>query len=324
MSKISNIASQIKLVREKFPDKSILEAFLILFDIKYWQKRKRMLWNEYFWYDFLQKSKKERLEYVLDYEVMNEIPAICNNKDFVKYLNEKPLFNEKFKNYLGRDFSVFSKDGYSEFCDFLNKHKSVIVKPLNGMGGHGIEKINCDAFNIEEFNRLTKCGPFMAEEIILQHSAMSKLNPDSVNTIRIVTMRNKGNVVAPLASIRIGRLGSCVDNFCSGGMAAKINVDSGIVETAAFDRNLESFEIHPDTKIKIVGFQIPLWEKVVECVLEASELLPECRYIGWDVAIGKDDNIYLIEGNSRPATDVFQLPAKRGLREIYNKYLGLI
>lgn len=255
---------------------------------------------------------------------MNDFSNACNNKDFVKYLNEKPLFNDRFKKYLGRNYGIFSKNNFNEFKTFFDKYKSVIVKPLDGMGGHGIERINLDSFSSEKFVELSAQGSFIAEEIVQQHSAMSSLNKDSVNTIRIVTMCDKnGHCEAPLASIRIGRKGSCVDNFCSGGMAAKIDVNSGIIETPAFDRDLNSFEVHPDSKVRIIGFKIPLWENVVKCVLQASQLLPECRFIGWDVAIGNDNNIYLIEGNSRSASDVFQLPARKGLRKIYNKYLDL-
>lgn len=322
--KISSIISQIKLIQEKLPNQNIIKAFFTLLDIKYWQKTKKMLWNEYFWYGFDKKTRKEKLEYVLDNEVMNVIPAICNNEKYVPYLNEKPLFNKRFEKYLGREYGIFSKDTFDIFADFVKRHETVIIKPENDMGGHGIEKIKNDEFLLDNFKRITKNGPILAEEIIKQHPKMALLNSDSVNTIRIVTMRDdKGNVTAPLASVRIGRKGACVDNFCSGGMAAKIDIESGTIMTPAFDRYIQSFEIHPDSNVKIIGYHIPLWEKVIKCVLEASELLPECRYIGWDVAIGNDDNVYLIEGNSRPATDVFQIPAGKGLRSIYTKYLGL-
>ena len=49
----------------------------------------------------------------------------------------------------------------------------------------------------------------------------------------------------------------------------------------------------------MLGFQIPNWNVLLQEVEEAAKLLPQCRFIGWDVAI-TEMGIELIEGNHNP------------------------
>ena len=65
---------------------------------------------------------------------------------------------------------------------------------------------------------------------------------------------------------------------------------------------------HPQTGTPIVGFSVPHWDQVFRIALEASEVVPEVGYVGWDIAIREGD-VVLIEGNSYPGHDILQLPA---------------
>ena len=53
---------------------------------------------------------------------------------------------------------------------------------------------------------------------------MSQFNPDTVNTIRVLTYRDK--VIS--AAVRFGGKGSFVDNTAKGGVAISIGKDLGI------------------------------------------------------------------------------------------------
>lgn len=61
MNKVSRIFHQLKLVRKAFPQKGIISVFLTLFDIKVWQKKRKMLWNEFFGTIFAERKKKNVL-----------------------------------------------------------------------------------------------------------------------------------------------------------------------------------------------------------------------------------------------------------------------
>lgn len=49
----------------------------------------------------------------------------------------------------------------------------------------------------------------------------------------------------------------------------------------------------------MLGFQIPNWEHAINVVKTAAEKIPQCRFIGWDVAF-TEKGVELIEGNHNP------------------------
>ena len=75
--------------------------------------------------------------------------------------------------------------------------------------------------------------------MVQQHCEMAEFNTSSVNTLRIVTMLCPDNtVIIPAAFLRMGRKGRCVDNFHFYGIAAAIDIETGIVKTTGVDKNL--------------------------------------------------------------------------------------
>ena len=107
-------------------------------------------------------------------------------------------------------------------------------------------------------------------------------------------------------------------------MAALLDLDSGMVTLPAADKNGDTYECHPYTGKKIVGFKIPMWDKILSTVCSAAKVMPRVGYVGWDVALSQD-SIQLIEGNCFPGHDILQLPAytpdKIGLMPRVEKFL---
>ena len=64
----------------------------------------------------------------------------------------------------------------------------------------------------------------------------------------------------------LGVKGRIADNFHHQGICAYIDPITGIVCTLGVDKNNDHHILHPDSKKKIVGFQIPIWEEVVDTV----------------------------------------------------------
>lgn len=62
----------------------------------------------------------------------------------------------------------------------------------------------------------------VVEDVILQHSDMAALHPESLNTLRVVTVLNGEGPHIVYAYIRIGNGGRSVDNLHAGGMYAPI------------------------------------------------------------------------------------------------------
>ncbi len=174
--------------------------------------------------------------------------------------------------------------------------------------GKGIEKINVENYNSydELYDYLKNNHNFELEEVIKQNEKLSAIYPDAINTARVVTILkdNKPNVIC--AYFRIGN-GSYVDNFNSGGMVAPIDVKTGIVSDKAIDKNKKLYEVHPATGNKIKGFEFPDWDKAITMCKEASTIIPQMAYIGWDVGFSDKGPVF-VEANEFPGHDIYQLP----------------
>lgn len=261
---------------------------------------------------------KEERKTIITRGINNEILKKYNDQSKTYIFEDKALFNKLYNKYLNREW-IYLKDNLNEFKNYLKGKEEIIVKPLSLSCGKGVEKIKVKDYTPKElYNYLIKTERLLVEDIAKQNKEISKIYPESVNTVRIVTLNKK--VVA--AFIRFGNLGNVVDNFNHNGMVTTINIETGIVEYPAIDKKKNIYEIHPYTKEKIIGLKIPMWNKVKELCIEACNITPEIGYIGWDVCIG-ENSPSLIEGNDFPGHDLYQLPVHRnggiGLLPIFKK-----
>mgnify|MGYP002246988329 CR=1 FL=1 len=81
-----------------------------------------------------------------------------------------------------------------------------------------------------------------------------------MNTLRIITLVTQKES-SNGCSFRCGNGEKCTDNFHHFGLAAIIDIQTGIVVTPAIDKLNQKYYIHPRTKEQIVGFKIPSWTK---------------------------------------------------------------
>ena len=258
--------------------------------------------------------------------INNTIVTLLNNKEYYHILDNKIEFNNKFGEYLGRKWLDMSTATFDDFKAFLEGLDIIISKPSAEACGRGVEKINVLDYPTAEalFEHLKGLNSGLLEEFVVQHEAVSKLYPLSVNTYRIVTVLTNGEPHIVYAFIRIGNGGRFVDNINAGGMAAPINIETGIIEYPAFDKDSIYYETHPYTNCPIKGYQLPQWDKAVEAVLKAATVVPEVGYVGWDVA-ATENGVVLIEGNPFPGHDILQMPPhvpdKIGMLPQFKKYI---
>ena len=250
--------------------------------------------------------------------INNKFVKELNEKEYWHIFNNKNEFNDMFKEFLKRDYIYPVSAKKEETIEWLKKHEVFFAKPNDGQCGKNIEKINLADWNndLEKlYNHLVENKLELLEEPVVQCDEMNKLNPSSVNTIRMVSVMNKKGDVTILATFsRIGN-GKVVDNFNSGGMTAKIDVETGKIIEDAVNKEGKIFKTHPITGTKINGFQIPYWNEAKEMVKKASKLSGHVRYIGWDIAF-TINGPELVEGNQFPGHDIYQVAEKIGEEDI--------
>ena len=258
--------------------------------------------------EFYNLTAAQRATYVTR-GINNTIVSMLNDKSYYRCVEDKTEFNTLFADYIHRQWIPLQDASFEDFTAFLGDKSVIIAKPSTATCGGGVEKLRVKDFNSprESYEHLKQTGAGLAEDFIVQHSKVSAIYPDSVNTYRIVTVLYNGQANVVYAFIRIGNGGRFVDNINNGGMAAPVNVQTGVIEYPAFDKDSVYYDVHPQTGCKIAGYQLPFWRESVDMCLKAAHVVPQLGYVGWDIAVTQDGPL-LVEGNHFPGHDILQMP----------------
>jgi len=237
---------------------------------------------------------------------------------------DKRRFYDVYEKFLGRDYiCVDDSLSYEKFSDFIRSHGSdVFAKIPIGCGGKEVFhwNIKTDEDMKKKYNEALKNG-MLVEERLTQTKDIAEFSPSSINTMRIITVvDDNGKVRIANALFRIGN-GDCIDNFCSGGMITKIDVDTGVVFLPAIDKNGRQYILHPVSKKQIVGYKIPDWNKYVDFAVEMAKHCPSMRYVGWDIVMKSDGTMCCIEGNKDAGVNLQEMPVSYGLIPLYEALL---
>ena len=196
----------------------------------------------------------------------------------------------------------------------------VVIKPSQGFSGGGIKIVSSDNF----VEALKKCSTsYIAEEYVEQHSFINKIFPDSVNTIRMLSIKKNGDPIPIKAALRVGRTSTNqVDNITLGGITIDVDMESGMLKKGHtfYQFDFSEYLTHPDTNYKFYGQTIPYFREVKELVAAAHKLFPMFALIAWDVAITETGPV-IIEGNRTPDVSSIQIhqPLKESLSPVIYK-----
>lgn len=181
----------------------------------------------------------------------------------------------------------------------------VIIKPTLSSHGRGVKKLNIhngivDGKGTSLKDMLVEYGKnYLIQDLVKQHPTMNALNPDSINTIRIVTYRKGMEVFVLYAAIRIGRKGQQIDNESAGGISTKINMDGTLCKFAYGTPGEDGIE-KTDSGVKLEGYQIPSFEIALAVVKEQHLNLPFQDLVGWDICIDETGEPVMLEWNTTP------------------------
>ncbi len=278
--------------------------------------------KNYLIFDFYYKNKNEKRKYIV--ETDGELVDSFNEKstpDDKSIFEDKARFNETFNKYIQRGYIYCGLHSKTEIMTFIKKYEEVVVKPTNLNGGKGIKIVSINELNnIDEFVEDAINNKYLLEEKLTQNKHILKLNPTSINTIRVVSVVDKFNNVHILGcSIRVGKKGSFVDNMSQGAVGYPIDEETGLICGTGKDYYGGNYFTNDLGNVEMKGFQIPNWKMVKEVINNAAKIVPTIRYVGWDVCI-KEKNIELVEGNLHPAPWTYQI-GNRPRKEQIIQYL---
>lgn len=178
----------------------------------------------------------------------------------------------------------------------------VFLKKDFSFQGNGVIKLTPERFTQFDFQQ---AGDFVIQAPILQHPLLEEFSPGALATIRITTVKPKGQAAKnKLTGLRVGRKGM---EFIYTKDCIRVPIwikDGSFFETAT-TASWEILEKHPDTGVQFKGNSIPNFNQAVELCEQTHDRLPHVQLIGWDVSITPEGKAQLIEWNSDEPGIVF-------------------
>jgi len=215
--------------------------------------------------------------------------------------------------FFDRNYSIVSEE--SALKMLLAEIHPVLFKPSIDSGqGRNIFKLTVNSGTVTmdggrtvTLKELKKTAPtgFIIQEILSQHHEISEVYPDSLNTIRIITLRLNNEVFVLNAILKMGNGGHFLDKMAFGGLCCGIN-NNGQLFPYAYNSRFKKYERHPQTKVVFEGKSIPGYQKLTATVTKAHSGIPYFNMISWDMAVSPDKEPVLIELNLRAQGILYQ------------------
>lgn len=215
--------------------------------------------KEYYNLNFVKRTIGNQKTFITTGSNLNAYSEL-NDKSFYHIYINKDEFNAQYSEFILRDWIMLSQDR-EQIRSFFQRHNSVIIKPIDGDSGKGIRIVHgCDKLTdaeIDDLVRENKTG--IVEELLYNHPKLNELNASSLNTMRIITVRNGDEVDVLFAGIRFGAKGCEIDNISKGGHIAPIDIESGTICGHSHTKKTVTMNNENNNHI---GFQIPMWDKL--------------------------------------------------------------
>ena len=245
------------------------------------------------------------------------------------------VFLHKYHEFLPKLYfhisnGIFRKDGVGGSSDedllrILKREGRLILKNTDILKHGGFKvylmeyKRDADEFMFngkvlsqsELIEKIHEPGDYVISEYVRQADYSAAVFPDSVNTIRIVTLYDCDTDDCWIASAthRFGtKKSGFVDNIARGGISVDVDIRTGALKDGTLlDPLYKIIPIreHPDTGVKFDGLFVKNWLFIREKIIEMGRYAFKTPFIGWDVAV-TDDSFKIIEINDRPDIQLSQ------------------
>jgi len=254
--------------------------------------------------------------YIPDDRFTRDVIPHYNNLIFAKALQDKCLHSVLFpdmnrpvtlvKNIAG----VFYDDALNlltkeEACGRCRNHGRILVKPSVGSGGGAnIRFYDSDTLTDDDILAIFRSYKqnYIVQEKMEQHPALAALNPNSLNTVRLITFLHDNEVRILTAILRVGGGSNEVDNTSQGGYKSSVHPDGRLhkLGMTRLGGHWEYVETYPNG-LRFEDVVIPSYDRICETVCAHAAKMSHFKIIGWDIAVDPNGEPTLIEYNVIPA-----------------------
>jgi hypothetical protein len=208
------------------------------------------------------------------------------------------------------------------FHMLLENHPSFFLKKADS--GNGKEVYKIDKHSIDLMDSIDLESTYVMEKTIIQHEALDRINPNCVNTLKVITYRKGNSIYFPNCYFRMGVGEAHLDNVKYGGFFIKYDIDTNKLDKAGYtymNYGGKSYYKHPDTHYVFEDKSL-IYSKEIKKTLTKAALLFDGLLIGWDIAYSVDGPL-IIEGSLNPNLKKSQITSKGLLSNpVYREILG--
>ena len=249
------------------------------------------------------------------------VPAL-NRYDFINAYLDKNIYTELFpdvrqpecviKNMHGHFYHNGEEISIDQAVDIVaGRSDELMIKPtVETCNGDGVEQLDTnDRGRLKDLFRHYNIN-FTVQEKVKQHPEIQRVNPTSLNSMRVYTYRKADGKIIFLygnAMLRYGGKGAIKDNTSKGGGTCLIDREGHVDDRVFRFQSMEVSSLQRETGV--TDLVIPNYSKVVEAVMRMQSRLPYFDYVGWDVTVLPDGEPLLIEYNLVPGIEGPQIMA---------------
>lgn len=223
----------------------------------------------------------------------------------------------------------------SQVAAIAAPHTEFVIKPCRGSGGDGITIVKdvVDGSFLKANGEMISAGDMQyyitnilggmysmtgsSDKAILEYVVQfdpifNEITYQGVPDIRIIVYKG----VPIMAMLRLPtRKSDGKANLHKGGIGVGIRMHDGVTMYGVQGNRF--IDVHPETRKKLSGRQIPRWEFLLEMAAKFYEITG-LGYVGVDIVLDKHKGPMVLEANARPGIAI-QIANRCGLKERTNK-----
>lgn len=289
--------------------------------------------------DFCGVNKKNYKDFISDFEFHKGHPwngaysGIIDNKiylpflfkDYGEYIPDFYYYKDEYGFLSLSNGACKCRINTKEFLNFLKMEKRLVLKHTYSEVGRGfllLDYVDSNKYHVNDKDidendliyLLDSLRDYVVQEYIVQHDAVAKINPSSLNTLRLLLVWNPNlnSFVVGRCFQRFGCNGNVVDNLGSGnGILVYVDPVSGKYcnygvmnvrgEGDIFVENIK----HPNSGYLFKGNEVVNYNIIKEQIIKIFNAISFLKFVALDVAI-TNDGFKIIETNSYPDPAVAQ------------------
>ncbi len=233
-------------------------------------------------------------EVLNDWNSAHGIDNKCNYTMYFPFVRQPKILFRKMRNiWHDGEWKIISKDHALQNCISEGR---VILK-------HAVESGRCGGVSfwsredgVEKLKSMIETLPedAVAQSIIEQHPDLAKLNPSSVNCIRVVTLATQEGIRYICSYLRMGQNGGNVDLI--GGCTCTIQPDGRLNQFGVENDTLNVVDHHA-CGVCFKDYKVPYFQEIVDAAMRMHERMGDFRIISWDMSLSPLGEPILIEAN---------------------------